>query len=246
MSKKNGNRKLDPNLSLVEIKPITEAQVRVFSSKKNLVLHGAAGTGKSFISSYLAYKDVLDRVYGRLIYVRSAVPTRDIGFLPGTEKEKTDIYKRPYIDIAKELFDRGDAYELLEASNVVNFMTTSFVRGLSLDHAVIIVDECQNMTYQELDSIITRVGDNSRIIFCGDYYQKDLKNTGIKDFYEVLHSMSQFDFVNFTIEDVVRSDLVKSYLKAKYEKGNFEQSDLSNSKSRITGLIAANAKLSDS
>jgi hypothetical protein len=102
------------------------------------------------------------------------------------------------------------------------------------------------MSYQELDSIITRVGENCRLIFCGDYYQRDLKDTGIREFYEILKEMHEFDFVNFTIDDVVRSGLVKNYLKTKYEKGNFEQQNLSERRTGISALIARRADVQDS
>ena len=154
------------SLSLQEIEPLTQNQLKAFDSEKHLVLHGVAGTGKTFISCYLAFDDMIKNLYEKFIILRSAVPTRDIGFLPGTEKEKTAIYEEPYKDICVELFQRGDAYEILKTKNLVNFMTTSFIRGITLKNSVILVDECQNMSFHELDSIITLVGENSRIIFC--------------------------------------------------------------------------------
>lgn len=245
MSKRNG-KKIDPNLRLVEIKPLTENQQKVFDSKKHLVLHGAAGTGKTLVSSYLGYKSVLNNKHAALIYVRSAVPTRSIGYLPGTEAEKTQVYEQPYREIATELFDRGDAYDSLKNSGVVKFLSTSHIRGINLTNVAVIVDECQNMSYQELDSIITRIGQDCRLFFCGDYYQRDLKDTGIRQFYEILRQMQEFDFVNFTIDDVVRSGLVKNYLKTKYEKGNFEQQSLPETRGRISTLLAGRANVQDS
>jgi phosphate starvation-inducible protein PhoH len=156
-------------------------------------------------------------VYDKLILIRSAVPTRDIGFLPGNEKEKSAVYEAPYKDIAIELFQRGDAYEILKTKGLVHFMTTSFIRGVTLRDAVILVDECQNMSFHELDSIITRVGENCRVVFCGDFRQSDLKTNGLNDFFRVLRSMEQFDFIDFEIKDIVRSDFVKSYITAKTE-----------------------------
>lgn len=245
MTKRNG-KKIDNNLRLKEIYPLTENQKKIFASKRHLVLHGSAGTGKTLVSSYLAYKDVLDNVYSTLVYIRSAVPTRKIGFLPGTEMEKVQVYEQPYREIASELFDRGDAYDSLKNSGAVKFLSTSHVRGINLKDVCIIVDECQNMTYQELDSIVTRIGNNCRIFFCGDYYQKDLKDTGIREFYNILKHMNEFDFVNLTIDDVVRSKLVKNYLKVKYEKGNFEQSDISERGGRISTLITRKTNLQNS
>lgn len=209
------------SLDLLEIEPLTRNQVKAFESQKNLVLHGVAGTGKTFISMYLALDDMVKNYFEKLIIIRSAVPTRDIGFLPGSEKEKASVYEEPYKDIAIELFQRGDAYELLKTKSLVHFMTTSFIRGITLRDAVILVDECQNMSFHELDSLITRVGENCRIIFCGDFRQTDLgpKESGIGNFLRVLKATDAFDFVDFEISDIVRSGLVRDYIRAKTELG---------------------------
>ena len=206
-------------LTLEEIEPLTKNQVRVFESQQNLVLHGVAGTGKTFISCYLAFDDMVKNLYDRLIIIRSAVSTRDIGFLPGTEKEKASVYEEPYKDICIELFGRGDAYEVLKNKNLVHFMTTSYVRGVTLRNAVVIIDECQNMSFHELDSIITRVGENCRIIFCGDFRQSDLPKNGLKDFIRIVKVMDEFDFIDFEIKDIVRSDFVRNYITAKTTLG---------------------------
>ena len=153
--------------------------------------------------------------YEKLVIIRSAVPTRDIGFLPGTEKEKSSVYEEPYYDISIDLFARGDAYQILKTKRLVHFMTTSYIRGITLRDAVILIDECQNMSFHELDSIITRVGENCRVIFCGDFSQSDLKQNGMKEFFEILASMNRFDFIEFGVEDIVRSGFVKEYIIAK-------------------------------
>ena len=202
-------------LELAEIEPLTRNQLRAFESDKNLVLHGCAGTGKTFISCYLAFDDMTKNQYEKLVIIRSAVPTRDIGFLPGTEKEKSSVYEEPYYDISIDLFERGDAYQILKTKRLVHFMTTSYIRGITLRDAVILIDECQNMSFHELDSIITRVGENCRVIFCGDFSQSDLKQNGMKEFFEVLASMNRFDFIEFGVEDIVRSGFVKEYIIAK-------------------------------
>ena len=209
------------SLELREIEPLTRNQLTAFESDKNLVLHGLAGTGKTFISSYLAYDDMAKGVYQNLVIIRSAVPTRDIGFLPGTEKEKGSVYEEPYKDIANDLFGRGDAYEILKNKGLVHFMTTSFIRGITLRDAVILIDECQNMSFHELDSIITRIGENCRVMFCGDFRQADLKTgqSGMLDFLHVLKRMEEFDFIEFEVEDIVRSNFVKNYIIAKTELG---------------------------
>ncbi len=207
------------NLELQEIEPLTANQITAFESTKNLMLHGVAGTGKTFISSYLAFDDMAKGEYEKLVIIRSAVPTRDIGFLPGSEKEKASVYEEPYKDICIELFQRGDAYEILKTKGLVHFMTTSFIRGVTLRNAVILIDECQNMSFHELDSIITRMGQGCRVIFCGDFRQADLQKNGLKDFVRVLKAMNAFDFIDFEIKDIVRSDFVKQYITAKTDLG---------------------------
>lgn len=219
MSKKRTRTLASVNFTIPEIEPLTRNQLVAFESTKHMVLCGAAGTGKTFISLYLAFDDIAKQDYEKVILVRSAVPTRDMGFLPGTDKEKAKVYEEPYYAIANEIFQRGDAYEILKKHNVVNFMTTSYLRGLTVRDSVVIVDECQNMTFHELDSIITRVGENSRIIFCGDFAQADLPKNGMKEFLQVLNEMSEFDIVEFGISDIVRSSFVKKYLIAKHSLG---------------------------
>ena len=183
------------------------------------MLHGVAGTGKTFISCYLAFDDMVKNIYERFVIIRSAVPTRDIGFLPGNEKDKASVYEEPYKDICIELFQRGDAYEILKTKGLVHFMTTSFIRGVTLRNATIMIDECQNMSFHELDSIITRIGQGCRVVFCGDFRQADLEKNGLKDFVRILKSMDQFDFIDFDIKDIVRSEFVKNYIIAKTELG---------------------------
>lgn len=203
-------------LQLQEIDALTKNQLLAFETDKHLMLHGMAGTGKTFISLYLGFDDIQKSLYDKVVIIRSAVPTRDIGFLPGGEKEKASVYEEPYSDICQRLFQRGDAYSILKAKKIVEFMTTSFIRGVTLRDAVIIVDECQNMSFHELDSIITRIGDNCRVMFCGDFRQSDFvrshEKKGMVTFLNIIKSMDQFLFVDFQIEDIVRSDFVKQYL----------------------------------
>ncbi len=206
-------------MSLWETEPLTQNQILAFESDKHLVLHGVAGTGKTFISCYLAFDDMIKGLYDRLIIIRSAVPTRDMGFLPGSEKEKSAVYEEPYKNIAIELFDRGDAYDILKTKGLVHFMTTSFIRGVTLKDSVILIDECQNMTFHELDSIITRVGRDCRIIFSGDFKQTDIKNNGIRPFLKILKMMGSFDLIDFEVKDIVRSDFVKEYIIAREKAG---------------------------
>ena len=207
------------NLQLQEIEPLTKNQLKAFESDKHLVLHGVAGTGKTFISCYLAFDDILNNEYSSLVIIRSAVPTRDIGFLPGNEKEKSSVYEEPYKDICIELFQRGDAYEICKTKGLVHFMTTSFIRGVTLRDAVVLIDECQNMSFHELDSIITRMGEGCRVIFCGDFRQADLTDNGLTKFIRVLKAMGEFTLVDFEAADIVRSDFVRKYIIAKTDLG---------------------------
>jgi phosphate starvation-inducible PhoH-like protein len=211
-------------LVLQEIEPLTQNQLVAFESEKNLVLHGVAGTGKTFVACYLGFDDISKGDYRQLVIIRSAVPTRDMGFLPGSDKEKSAVYEEPYKDIAVELFQRGDAYQILKQKGIVHFMTTSFIRGITLHNSVIFIDECQNMTFHELDSIITRVGRDCRIIFSGDFRQDDFHNkrgeeSGLSNFLNILEATGKFDMIDFEIKDIVRSDLVRDYIVAKHNLG---------------------------
>lgn len=208
------------------VEPLTNNQRRFFElyeDSKIMLLHGVAGTGKSYIALYKALEEVLDKSnpLQQVVIVRSAVPSREIGHLPGDEKEKTEVYKVPYIDICDNLFNRSDAFQRLQEQNVIQFMITSFVRGITLDDSVIIVDEAQNMTDMELNSIITRVGERSKIIFCGDFRQTDLyKKTdmsGLKKFMVIADMMPSVKTLEFGVNDIVRSDIVKEYILARME-----------------------------
>lgn len=213
---------------LLTFSPITENQTITYESYKkdrHLLLHGIAGTGKTFLSLYLALEEVLDpsTVYDDVFIVRSVVSTRDIGFLPGDEQDKVSLYEAPYRSICSELFNYKESYDALKQQGNVKFMSTSFIRGITINNAVVIVDECQNLNFHELDSIITRIGKNSKIIFCGDYTQTDLTREndkrGILNFMNILSSLEEFSTVEFGVDDIVRSDFLKSYIIAKYELG---------------------------
>lgn len=213
-AKKRGGRINNDVFDIANIKPLTDNQRKAFDSEKNLVLCGAAGSGKSFLACYFAVSELSTYNYTNIVIVRSAVPSRDIGFLPGTDKEKIRIYEEPYYGIFSELLGRGDAYEVLKAKNVLNFATTSYLRGVTFRNSFIILDECQNLEFKELDTLITRLGDNCRIVICGDFRQTDLRKNGMQKFLKVIDKMPEdFDVVEFTTEDIVRSGLVARYLK---------------------------------
>lgn len=199
--------------------------IDAYDDEYNLVLHGVAGTGKTFLSIYLSLQDITGghELYNKLYIVRSVVPTRDMGFLPGNWKQKAQVYEEPYKQIATELFNRGDAYEVLKNKNLVEFLTTSFIRGTTFNNCILLVDEINNMSFHELDSLITRVGKNCRIVLCGDYRQSDLtlvqEKKGLQQFLEVLNSVKKFKRFEFGINDIVRSDIVKDYIISKTELG---------------------------
>jgi phosphate starvation-inducible PhoH-like protein len=219
---------------LLDINPVTENQGKLFdayTSDKHLFVYGCAGTGKTFCALYLALKDVLSEItpYQKIVIVRSLVATREIGFLPGDHDDKSALYQIPYKNMVKYMFEMpSDAefemlYGSLKTQETVTFWSTSFIRGTTLDNSIIIVDEAQNLNFHELDSIITRVGDNSRILFCGDATQSDLTKTnernGILDFMKIIQRMPEFETIEFGVEDIVRSGLVKSYIINKIAAG---------------------------
>ncbi len=209
---------------LITIDPITQAQTEVFkawSSGDHMALVGTAGTGKTFLALYLALEEVMEKTspFGSVKIIRSVVPTRDVGYLPGTIEEKLNAYTGPYRSVAAQLFEDEKAYDKLVANKYISFESTSYLRGLTFDHSIIIVDEMQNLNFHELDSVITRVGNCSKIIFCGDYYQSDFKNNsdkkGINSFLDILEQLKSFSVINFTWEDIVRSGLVRDYIMTK-------------------------------
>ena len=218
---------LNTKFGMKQISPMTDNQERLFESYqqgKNILAIGSAGTGKTYISLYLALKDVMEKnQYKKIIVIRSSVQSREQGHMPGDAKEKLSHFEAPYIDIVNDLFARGDAYQIMKQKNMIEFMSTSFIRGLTFDNSLILVDECQNMRWDEIRTIMTRVGEGSRIILCGDTKQDDLacsKNrldvSGLRQFKRVIDKMGPkcFDTVEFTVDDIVRSGLVKEFIMA--------------------------------
>ena len=235
MTAKHLRRKKPYNSDMmVPIEPITPNQTTAFAhynEGKNLFLYGAAGTGKTFITLYMALKQVLDPLtpYNKVVLVRSLVSTREIGFLPGDHEDKSALYQIPYKNMVKYMFELAtdNDFEMLwgnlKAQESVTFWSTSFIRGTTLDASIVIVDESQNLNFHELDSIITRVGEDTKIMFCGDAAQTDLIKTneknGILDFQKIISMMPEFAQVEFGVDDIVRSGLVKSYITSKHTLG---------------------------
>ena len=218
---------IDTKFGMKRIEPITDTQdilFEAYQNGKNILAVGSAGTGKTYISLYLALKDVMAKNnYKEIIIIRSSVQSREQGHMPGDAKEKMAHFEAPYIDIVNDLFERADAYGIMKQKNMIRFMSTSFIRGLTFDNALILVDECQNMRWDELRTIMTRVGEGSRIILCGDTKQDDLacsKNrldvSGLRHFKRVIDKMESdcFETVEFTVDDIVRSGIVKSFIIA--------------------------------
>ena len=235
MTAKQMKRKKPINTDLMrDIEPLTQNQQVLFNAyaeNKNLVAYGCAGTGKTFITLYNALRDVLSQTtpYEKIYIVRSLVATREIGFLPGDHDDKSLLYQIPYKHMVKYMFEMPTQadfemlYGNLKAQDTIDFWSTSFIRGTTFDKTIVIVDEFQNLNYHELDSIMTRVGSQSKIMFCGDATQSDLikqnERNGIVDFMQVLRIMSSVDVIEFGVEDIVRSGLVKEYILAKLEIG---------------------------
>jgi predicted ribonuclease YlaK len=227
------NKEINHN-NLTTVKPIGDNQKEVFSTwkkGKNQFLFGAAGTGKTFISLYLALNDVFDlkKPYDKVVLVRSLIPTREIGFLPGDEEDKAALYQVPYQNMVQFMFELPNEqqfntlYDKLKGQGSLFFLSTSFLRGLTFDNSIIIVDECQNLNFHELDTIITRVGQDSKIVFCGDFDQTDLirqnEKNGLHNFLRILNEMEEFNCVEFTLGDIVRSGFVRTYLINKIKLG---------------------------
>ena len=212
---------------LRKIEPLTENQRRAFAEyerEQHIILNGAPGTGKTFIAIYLALRDVLLKKYLKLIIVRSAVASRSIGYLPGTIEEKTDVYKAPYVSICNELFGYSGAFDMLVKKGIIEFTTTSFLRGLTFDYSIVLADELQNFSFAEIDTLVTRTGKESRLIFSGDYEQRDLRTkndqSGLNEFLDIAETMDEISIIDFGIEDIVRSGFVKNYIIAKLKMEN--------------------------
>jgi phosphate starvation-inducible PhoH-like protein len=211
------------HMELTDIGPITDNQIKAFQSYSNnehMFLLGSAGTGKTFISIYLAMKEIEQRKTRRnkLIIIRTSQPTKNMGFLKGDEKQKMEVYEAPYRSIVNNLFNRDDAYDILKLKGIIDFQSTSFLRGVTFDDSIILLDEVQSMSKVEWITVLTRVGDKSRVIICGDTKQDDLtserfnEQTGVYHLIDVFDSMPNTSLVTFTEDDIVRSGFVRDLI----------------------------------
>lgn len=207
---------------LCAFRPLTEKQkdsIYAFSSGKHLALLGSAGTGKTFLGIYLASSLMVDpdSQTDKIIVLRTAVQARDQGFVKGDPAEKMDPYSVPYKQAFTKIFGRANSfYDLIKAKKLV-FDSTSFLRSVTFDNAVVIFDEAQNAEFREINTVITRLGQNSRLILIGDSLQDDLsknEESGLPKFSKIVtqHLPTDFHITTFTSEDIVRSDLVKRWV----------------------------------
>lgn len=225
----------DSSLQPKSVSPMTENQKKVFRSygnNRNIMMHGCSGTGKTFLALYLALREIFsgNSPYRSIYLIRNGVPTRKMGFLPGNQKEKDSAYEHPYISICSKIFGRADAYQILKQKKIIEFFTNTFIRGDNFDNCIVIVDEAQNFTWHELNSIVTRFGSDCKVILCGDVTQTDLRtsheHTGLRDLIQVIKQIGAFDFIELTAHDIVRSDFVKEYVIARdrlIEQGRVER-----------------------
>jgi predicted ribonuclease YlaK len=221
------NTKMSLKLRLENMAPFEtltsnqELARKEYKNGNNLILAGSAGTGKTYLALNLAIEDVLDREthFSKVVIIRSIVPTRDIGFLPGDESEKKLVYEAPYKGIMSKIFNIPDAWDKLKAAGDIEFMSTSFIRGITLEDCIVVIDEMQNLSFHELDSVITRLGENCKLIMSGDYYQSDLvkekERQGLLQFIDIAVQLKRFKIIEFTWEDIVRSSFVRDYIMTK-------------------------------
>jgi phosphate starvation-inducible protein PhoH len=211
------------HFELRTIKPLTPNQQKTFDAYHqgyNLMLHGSPGTGKTFCALYLALQEVLhESKYEKIILIRSVVPSRDMGFLPGSMKEKIAVYEEPYREICDSLFGRGDGYDILKMKKIVHFTSTSFLRGVTFNNSIVILDEAQNLESHEINTVMTRIGDNSKVVVCGDFKQTDLvkryDRQGITELMAITRHIQSFAHVEFGPNDIIRSGLVREYILAR-------------------------------
>jgi phosphate starvation-inducible PhoH-like protein len=192
--------------------------IQSFINGSNIVAVGSAGTGKTYLALYLALKDVIEsKLHSKIIIVRSNVPTRNSGFLPGSLEEKNEIYALPFRQITNTLCENGSAWDILSKKKIIEFVSTSYIRGLTFDDSIVIVEEVQNLDAEEIKTVLTRAGENTQLVICGDSKQGDLFRSREKSGFELLMYIADnmpghIDLINFLPRDIVRSGFVKKLL----------------------------------
>lgn len=202
--------------------PLTENQKRVLKSRKDhLLVQGPAGTAKTYSVLARGLVKVSAGDVDQIIIIRSPVEIRKIGHLPGDADEKMDPYAAPYIGLLAEISPKMN-YRALVSKRLLCFTPTTFLRGTTFHNSFVIVDEYQNLSEHELDTVMTRVGQGTQLCVVGDpAAQSDLprhEQGEQADIIDTFASMECVDHVQFSVEDVVRSGFVKDYHIARSER----------------------------
>lgn len=194
--------------------------------KKDMIFAvGPAGTGKTYLSIALAVKSLKEKSIKKIILSRPAVEAGEkLGFLPGDMKEKIDPYLQPLYDALEDMIPQVKLQDMME-KNIIQIAPLAFMRGRTLNDAVVILDEAQNTTPAQIRMFLTRMGWNTKMIITGDVTQIDLprgQKSGLIDAMNILKNIEEISFVNLTGKDIVRHKLVTKIVSAydKYDKDN--------------------------
>jgi phosphate starvation-inducible PhoH-like protein len=178
---------------------------------------GSAGTGKTYVAASYAAEKLYYRETSKIIVTRPNVEaSRSLGFLPGELEEKYAPYLEPFEGVFIRAFGKS-LYELFKKRGQIDPRPLGFMRGATFDDAIVLVDECQNMTEKEFKLLLTRIGHNSKVIFSGDSRQVDIPDSGLMSTIQRLQYIPSIEVVEFYPSDIVRSDLCKQII-LEYER----------------------------